>query len=148
MAKHLWNGSLKCNGRYNQVTQIPEHTNLSEDLGEDRTMEFGVLTERLRHLNRQKWAQTQAWNTPHVIDSNKTESLVFAHLSRNRRSIIVAKLKLGGLPLKVEIGCWKDDPIEHMLCRVCEKGFLEDESCYTLYCSACVKPKLRCFGCF
>ena len=54
-------------------------------------------------------------------------------MNRSQRSLI-AKLRLGVLPLKLETGRWKDVPLEKRLCPVCEDNCLEDEIHFVVYC--------------
>ncbi len=49
---------------------------------------------------------------------------------------MVAKLKLGILPLQLEVGRWKDDPIENRMCRLCGKTYLEDEFHFVMFCDS------------
>ena len=57
-----------------------------------------------------------------------------ANLPRNHRSLI-SKLKVGTLPLNLEVGRWKDKALELRLCKVCDEGFLEDEAHFIIHCS-------------
>ncbi len=56
-----------------------------------------------------------------------------ANLSRSQRST-VAKLKLGILPLQLEIGRWKDVALEERYYRLCQSGAIEDEFHFLMFC--------------
>ena len=56
------------------------------------------------------------------------------------------KLKMGVLPLQIELGRWKDVPLEYRVCRVCESNELEDEYHHVLFCDALVVTRTHLFG--
>ena len=61
-----------------------------------------------------------------IHDVKQDKILVLKNLKRNHRSLI-AKLKAGVLPLHLELGRYKNSPIETRVCHVCDAGLLEDE---------------------
>ncbi len=61
--------------------------------------------------------------------------IVYTNLTRRQRSLVI-KLKIGILPLGLEVGRFTDKPIEYRTCLICEEGLLEDEYHFLLYCNA------------
>ena len=52
---------------------------------------------------------------------------LFQHLPKNQRSII-AQLRIGILPLRVETGRFLNEPLNTRICKFCNKNEIEDES--------------------
>ena len=57
------------------------------------------------------------------------------NLSRKHRSLI-SKFKTGVLPLGLELGRFKNTPLEYRSCCICEDGLLETELHTLLQCEA------------
>ena len=70
---------------------------------------------------------------------------MYAHLTRRQRSL-VAKLKMGILPLGIETGRFKNTPIENRLCYICEEGLLDDEYHFILYCEGLKDVRSKYFA--
>ena len=47
---------------------------------------------------------------------------------------MITKLKIGIMPLALEMGRFTDVPLEYRTCRVCDDSLLEDEYHFLLYC--------------
>ncbi len=80
-----------------------------------------------------------------IYEKEETRALVKCNLPRNHRSVL-AKLKKGILPLQVELGRWKDVPLEYRTCRVCEEDILEDEYHHVSFCEALKTPGTAFFS--
>ena len=63
------------------------------------------------------------------------KGIAYTGLSRRQRSL-VTKFKVGVLPLAIEVGRYKDVPLEKRLCCICKDKVLEDEFHFLLYCEA------------
>ena len=87
----------------------------------------------------QKWA-TEIRNFPKLrtyVNFKLTFSIepyVFKILSRRRRSLM-AKLRMGILPLAIETGRWRSLPIEERVCTLCNAQEVEDEKHFMFVCS-------------
>ena len=75
-----------------------------------------------------------------IQDDENRRALVNANPSRYQRSI-VSKLKLGILPLQIEVGRWKDVALEDRYCRVCGDDVLENEYHFLMYCEGLAKSR-------
>jgi len=62
------------------------------------------------------------------------ESYVIKILSRKRRSLL-AKLRMGILPLAIETGRWRSLPIDERICVLCNENQIEDEAHFMFECS-------------
>ena len=68
------------------------------------------------------------------------KSLVRANLSRSKRSIL-AKLKLGVLPLRLETGRWEDEALELRICNMCKEFKLDKEKPVIAFIGRLVREK-------
>ena len=68
-----------------------------------------------------------------IFDEYDHKGLVYANLSRKQRSVIT-KVKIGILPLALEVGRFTDVPLEYRTCKICDDELLEDEYHFLLYC--------------
>ena len=71
-----------------------------------------------------------------IHDFDKHQILIKAHLSRYQRSL-VAQLKSGILPLKIETDRYQGIPEHLRICNLCNSGSVENEFHFLFHC-----PKL------
>ena len=111
-----WDMSLKTEGWANQVSQVLAYANIDVALNDETPVDLEVLRVRLLRLNRNNWL-LETHDKPklrthvEIYNEEQSKALVMANLARNHRSLI-AKLRLGIPPLALEVGCWKDRPLE------------------------------------
>ena len=72
----------------------------------------------------------------------ETENYCIVNLSRQQRSLI-ARLRLGILPINVELGRYSGIPRENRHCLQC-KTTVEDELHVMLYCPVCANSARTC----
>ena len=53
---------------------------------------------------------------------------------------------MGVLPLTIELGRWKDVPLEYRVCRVCESDELEDAYHHVFFCNALLLTRSNMFS--
>ena len=68
-----------------------------------------------------------------IKDTPIVENYCKVNLTRGQRSSI-AKLRLGVLPIEIEIGRYNSIPREERICKVCQTGEIEDEKHFLLLC--------------
>ena len=135
---YRWDKSLKRNGWAKQVKAILDHCSMQECMDIDVLCDTDVLEARLHKLNRDLW-RVEATTKPKlrtfilIHDFYEHKIMVHKNLQRNHRSLIT-KLKCGVLPLNLELGRYKDSPIETRLCYVCNLGVLESEIHFLFQC--------------
>ena len=122
------------------MQHILQYANLDSDLLSDDLCDLDVLRSRLLVLNRQKWLldtsnKTKLRTFLQIYNEEDPRSIVESLLTRSQRSI-VSKLKNGVLPLHIEMGRWKDKPLEHRTCPDCDSKCLKDEFHFLLKCEA------------
>ncbi len=128
---YKWEKSLKINGWVKNVNEMMTLCNMEECTDLEEFCDLDVLEARLRRMNRDRW-WLEATTMPklrtfiNIHDISQDRILVLKNLKRNHRSLI-AKLKAGVLPLHLELGRYKNSPIETRVCHICDAGFLEDE---------------------
>ena len=135
-----WDLSLKSNGWADQLLLVLQHAHVEFDINDDSLIDLESLKNQYLVINRQKWLLEASEKTKlrtflEVYDPDHPRAIVESLLPRNQRSL-VAKLKTGVLPLKLETGRWKDSPLEHRLCIVCDDKKLENEYHFLVHCTA------------
>ena len=128
---HKWDTSLRTNGWSDQVSHVLSYLSIDTDCVEGPVVDLDVAGARMLKLNRNHWKleasnKTKLRTYVDIQDDTNRKALVNANLSRSQRSL-ASKLKLGILPLQLEVGRWKDVALEDRYCRVCMSEYLEDE---------------------
>ncbi len=108
------------------------------------------VERRLKKLNRERWWQAASQQPKlrtyiDIYDDRDHRGLVYANLSRRERSLI-AKLRFGILPIKIETGRFNDTPLEYRLCDICSDDLLENEYHLVLYCESLKDIRSEFFG--
>ena len=135
---HNWDVSLKRKAWADQTVHILQYCNMLEGTDHLSHIDLDVLAARLKRLNREKWL-TSAVAMPklrtfvEIFDESDHKGLVYANLTRKQRSVIT-KVKIGILPLALEVGRFTDVPLEYRTCQICDDELLEDEFHFLLYC--------------
>lgn len=62
------------------------------------------------------------------------ENYVDLNLKRNERSLL-AQLRCGILPIRVETGRYIGETLEQRLCKLCSEGVIEDETHFVVKCN-------------
>ena len=65
--------------------------------------------------------------------SFKTEEYVTLNIRKNERSLL-AQLRMGILPLRIETGRYVGEPLERRICRLCQSGQVENETHFLFEC--------------
>ena len=68
-------------------------------------------------------------------------------MDRSLRSFL-AQFRCGILPLKVETGRFTGMPLENRLCEFCDRGEIEDEMHFILFCDLYEEPRVYLFNNF
>ena len=105
---YRWDMSLKCEGWFNQLQQVLTYANIDCDFAEFQQVDLDVLGSRLLRLNKNKWlleveTKTKLRTFLKIYDAEEPKTLVKANLTHRQWSL-TAKLKIGILPLELEIG--------------------------------------------
>ena len=142
---HRWDLSLKTKGWADNIAHVLVYVSMDTDLKEGPEIDLDTARSRMLVLNRNHWKVEAATKTKlrtylEVQEDSNRKALINANLSRAQRSL-VAKLKLGILPLQIEIGRWKDVALENRYCRVCEEDVLENEYHFVMYCEGLTEPR-------
>ena len=114
-----WDKSLKTSAWASSMVMVLQYVDMLNDNHELVHVDL-VVKARLIRLNREKWwasvADMPKLRTFKVLyDDQDYKGLVYANLTRRQRSIM-AKFKLGILPLGIEVGRFTDVPLEYRLC--------------------------------
>ena len=136
--------SLKAEGWADQIKNVLAYANMDIDVLNEEKVDLDVLHSRLLHINRNKWlleayTKTKLRTYLEIYNNEDPKALISTFLTRSQHSLL-SKLKLGILPLEIECGRWKDDPIENRTYRLCDSALLGDEYHFTLFCNE-LKPE-------
>ena len=135
---HRWDSSLKTSGWSDQAVHILNYLSMDTDLIQGPIVDLDVARSRMLAINHQLWkieTTTKTKLRTYLVtqaDENR-KALVNANLSRSQGSL-VAKFKLGILPLQVEVGRWKDAALEERYCKLCQTEAIEDEFHFFMQC--------------
>ena len=137
---HRWGASLRTKGWADQISHVLNYLTTDSDILNGPGVDLDVAEARMLKLNRIQWkleasSKTKLRTYNDIQDDDHRKSLLNANLSRSQRTL-TAKLKLGVLPLQIEIGRCKDVALENRYCRVCMTGCLEDEYHFVMFCDS------------
>ncbi len=147
---YLWDKSLSTNAWVSETDHILQYVNMLPEDDDFKHVDLDCINSRLMKLDRERWwlAQddlTKLHTFREVYDEQDHRGIVYANLSHRQRSLVV-KLKVGILPLGLEIGRHTDVPLENRLCHICNDGLLDDEYHFILYCDALKDIRSKFFG--
>ena len=97
--------------------------------------------------NRLKW-QLESERKPklrsfiQIHDFDHIQVLVKSNVSRYQRSLL-AQLKFGILPLKIETDRYQGLPLEQRICKLCDSNAVEDELHFMFHCKALDEARQR-----
>ncbi len=147
---YSWDKSLETNAWVSETDHILQYVNMLSDSEEMSYVDVKCVKSCLMKIDREKWWLAQAdmiklRTFRDVYDEQDDQGIVYANLSRRQRSLVV-KLKVGILPLGLEVGRYTDVPLENRLCHICNEGLLDDEYHFILYCDALKDTRSKFFG--
>ena len=144
---HKWDKSLNLGCWYSQLKHILYYCNMEDCLDDAVKCDLDVLEARLKVLNRNKWWNEAAEKPKlrtfiEIQDRNLRQVVVRKNMSRAHRSV-TSKFICGVLPLMIEVGRFKDVPLEDRICRICDKKEVESELHFLGICPALKEVRER-----
>ncbi len=143
-----WEKSLNIDSWSKSVDFILSYVNMLDDTlaREEEKMchvDLDVVKSRLLKICREKcWTSSldmaKLCTYRELFDEQDHMIIVYTNLTRRQRSLVV-KLKIGILPLGVEVGRFTNKPLEERICHICDDALLDNEFHFLLYCEA-LKP--------
>jgi hypothetical protein len=140
LTKKVFEWDLKLGiGWSKEVLEIYQNCDLA-NIFYDRTVCNLKLIEKKLYVNRNRIWNDLLSMKPKLRTYRKfksdimVESYIFID-NRKRRSLI-AQIRLGILPLNIETGRFKNQPVEERICQMCENNLVEDEVHFILNCPA------------
>ena len=120
------------------VKLVLHHAGLSDIDHLHSETDLDTLKTKLMDVSRRKWhleayGKSKLCTFVKIHDFEERKVLLKANLERNVRSLI-AKLKSGILPLRLETGRYKGMNREDRVCQVCDNGEVEDEVHFLFRC--------------
>ena len=120
--KHLFR-ELDCEELFQSVAPCDiDHVQSIIDVCDIGDWDIGrYKSQKLRYYNLYKY------------DKSSEEYLYF-NISKYQRSLF-AQFRCGILPLEIEVGRYRDTPLEDRLCQICKNGAMEDEIHFLCQCN-------------
>ena len=152
LGRDAWARQVEFVLQYANMYEVDE-TQENEDIIQHpvlKHVDLDALQAGLLRLDRERW-WTAAADMPklrtyiELYEDHDDRGLVYTHLTRRQRSL-VAKLKMGILPLGLEVGRFKNVPIEYRLCCICDDYLLDDEYHFILYCEGLKDVRSKYFA--
>ena len=119
---HLFNG-LNCEELFHSVAPCDMYhaQSIIVDFCDTGDWDIGrYKSQKLRYYNLYKYDKCP-------------EDYLYFNISKYQRSLI-AQLRCGVLPLEIEVGRYRDIPLENRLCQVCKNDTIEDEINFLCQC--------------
>ena len=119
--------------------QFLDAVHLDHLYDENQLIDLTLLSERLKSNFQTKWMDSVRSKPKlrlyeQIKTSPLTENYVKANLPKFERSLI-AQLRLGILPLRIETGRYVNEPVSDRICTLCTQYMVEDELHFLLNCT-------------
>lgn len=127
----------KYNNWCNNVYSVLHSIDMVENFDSMIVCNLSVVRSKLQNLFEEKWkhnihSQLKLRTYKMFKDKFETENYIMINLERNERSLL-AQLRLGILPLRIETGRFIRENVENRTCYFC-KELVEDEVHFILFC--------------
>ena len=135
---YKWDKSLDLDTWYSEIRHIAAKLGLEANLEDGQTYDLTSAYNKLLKLSRQKW-HLEAQRKPKlrtflkIHNFDKIQLLAKSKITRYQRSLL-AQLKFGILPLKIETERYQGTPLENRLCKLCNTNSVEDEMHFMFHC--------------
>ena len=110
----------------NEIKEVFQEINMTESYRNYELCDMHIAYENILNVQEKKWNE-ERFNKPKFRRYNlfksqvEPDAYVFSDVSKRLRSIF-AQFRLGILPLEVDVGRFRDVPLELRVCRVCQSG--------------------------
>ena len=140
LTKHVFNYDYESgqNNWCTDVRDIFDKLNLTEYYENKRCIDMSLASDRMYSFYANSWPD-KCTNVPKLRSyikfktCFKTEKYLTLNLNRNERSVM-AQFRCGVLPLRVETGRFVGEQVTERLCKLCNRGCVEDETHFLLNC--------------
>jgi len=118
---------------------VLSNVNLESSFYEQRPIDIEMVKEKLMDMHEENWLHSVSikpkLRTYKLFkETLHVENYVLYNLSISERSVM-AQFRLGILPLNIETGRFRNQPIEERICDLCELNEIEDESHFLFKCT-------------
>ena len=123
-----------------KLYNILEKTNKTDFLLEDQKLNLYDVENQFYDIMQEEWSvnicfKPKLWNYVKFKQDIFVEPYVTSNINRYQRSLL-AKLRMGILPLQIETGRYFRKPLEDRLCLLCDQNNIEDEYHFLCQCPA------------
>jgi hypothetical protein len=134
----MWDHNIANNNWNTEVKQIFEELSLDNKFYNREIADADLLGTEIKKYEETCWRERclskPKLRTYHKIKQTlETESYVKCNLNRKERSLL-AQLRFGILPLKIETGRFENLPLENRICELCRLNKTEDETHFLFEC--------------
>jgi hypothetical protein len=121
------------------VLKVLSNVKLESLFYEQRPIDIEMVKEKLMDMHEENWLHSVSikpkLRTYKLFkETLHVENYVLYNLSISERSVM-AQFRLGILPLNIETGRFRNQPIEERICDLCELNEIEDESHFLFKCT-------------
>ena len=136
----LWDYRLNSNNWSSEISQILDEYSLLGEFENQNFINRDILQKRALEVEEQAW-RSKCENSPklrtYITFKEKLvkENYIACNLSRLERSYL-AQIRLGILPLNIEVGRFKGIKLEDRICELCADNKIENENHFLFDCKA------------
>ena len=146
----LWDKGLCRNNWSSDLKKILTELNLLYLFDDNQMIDVDRAKQRLNNIVDDKWkndiGQVSKLRTYCTFKNEyQAEPYVKKLLNRGHRSLL-AQLRIGILPLRIETGRYQNIPPEFRLCLVCDENVCEDECHFMFHCSLYDDPRQNLYS--
>ena len=146
-----WDSSLRLNSWYSEIQHIAAYLGFNVHPLDGEQYNLTEAYNIMLNKNRNTW-QLEAHKKPklrsfvQIHEFDKIQTLVKSKLSRYQRSLL-AQIKFGILPLKLETDRYQGIPPENRLCKICTTRVPEDELHFLFLCPSLEPVRIDAYQC-
>lgn len=135
-----WDFDINKDNWSNDVRKILTSVEMKDVFDNMEVCNTHNIREKLVTIEKQSW-KNNIVNMPKLRtynlfkESYVTEKYVSMNLDRNERSLM-AQVRMGILPIRIEVGRYRKEPVEERICQICNQNVIEDEMHFLFYCQA------------
>ena len=135
-----WDQSLGLDTWFSEINHIAASLGFQTQLRDGEVYNLTSARNKLLNSSRLKW-HLEAQRKPKlrtfvkIHNFDEIQLLAKSNITRYQKSLL-AQLKFGILPLKIETERFQGTPLENRLCKLCETNTIEDEIHFMFHCPA------------
>ena len=105
---------------------------------EKRNCDLRLVESRLFETRQNQWKEMLITNPKlrtYRLFKNVINTENYVYIKNRKKRSLLAQLRLGILPLNIEMGRFRNIPVEERICELCDCGMVEDEKHFLCICT-------------